>query len=380
MPLQPFVKVIAQMDIREKAWRISRQIPDHEEVDMSKLEYSDFALSDCKVVFLHLRTSVLFRELLMTARPLNVWSRSSRVDSIEKTQLSGEYDLLLEDELLADRIYDAVNCGKPQDVARTYLPVTMSSEYVVGANWRTWVSFMKALQENNCWVCNVYLRMLQDALGIENLNEYKYGSMLESVSFSEKDYAVPTGSKSSYGFTGMKFSTTFTHASHFARHMGNKFRTSIWDMVKRARQEHSEMTLMEPIEVITMMPTASYKAMLSHRSDWLADWNVWSGFVEAGTNDMTVHEFYEMLAPVGNYLADNLARINLTDPNILDARIAECPGLVLKRLQTEGQNYIVDRWIQMVDAGLIKENVANEHRSQYENNLRNAGRQSFITW
>lgn len=376
--IKPFVKLMDSCDLREKAWRISRSLDKNEEVDMRHLKKADFALNDCATFYLHFGSSVIFRELLMSVSPLSVWSRSSRVDPIAETALSAEYETSENLTYFEGTVREAAN-GGAQDVARLQLPLSMSSEYVVGTGFRTWISFLKALEFKCPKMFEIYGTMIMKALNITDLGDYNYGNMINSVSFSDKDYKVPAGTKNCYGFTGMKFKTTFTHASHFARHMHNKFRSTVWDLAAKF-DEHNFMNLLEPVEVITMMPTDSYEAMLSHRSDWLADYNVWAGFVEAGTADMTVQEYYEMLAPVGNYLADNMARIALTDPNILDARIAECPGLVYKRLETEGDNYIIRRWIEMVEAGLIKDNPNNEHRNNYETNLIAAGRGDFITW
>lgn len=383
MVLQPFAIKMDSVDVRQLAWRISRKLNPWDEIDMSQLEYADFALSDCKFVFLHIRSSILFRELLMSATPLSVWSRSSRVDRISDTAMSSEYaynDWAVRS--FKSKLYMAEKSGKPQDIARCEIPLTASSDYVVGANWRTWISFLKALEDHGSEIGAKYLKIIKGALSIKDLSSYKYGSMLESVSISEDDMKEGCKSMSMMGYTAMSFDTTFTHASHFARHMHNKFKSSVWDLASQKMDDHHEMNLLTKVRVLTLMPTPSYKKILSHRSDWLADHNVWSSFVSIGhgPEGLTPQQFQDSLEEVGNYSADNMARIALTDPNIPDPRMLECPALVHKRWCMEGDNYIIRQWIAMADAGLIKDNPDNEYRKQYEQNLINNGQADFIDW
>ena len=384
MPLQPFVKMLSKLDDREVAWRISRpQIKEEEVVDLLPLTSSDFAINDNCYVRLHIRSSIIFRELLMIVRPLDIWSQSSRVNPIAETMMSGEY----EGELLQDKFAEIVSqCSsdpRGQDVARLNLPLAAVGEYIVGTNWRTWICFLKALKRLSPKTFNVYGTLFMEALGVDDLDFFNYdrqGGMDHSLAMSEKDMIQPNGVKDAYGTTMMKCETTFTHASHLVRHQRNAFRSNIWNLIEEPLENHVSMNLLTPVTIITSMPTGSYRSILSHRSDWLASWNDWAGFVESGTAHMTDEEFWNFLEPAENYKSDNEARIELTDPNLPNPIIISNPDMVRQRIACEGSNYIAERWLNFVERGWIKDDPSNESRVQYEKNLRDVGRQSIITW
>src|SRR5260370_423495 len=117
-------RMILAMDVidpRRYGWRISRPwIQVYDPIDMDEIERIDLSLNSCKIMFIHFRSSIFFRELLTSIRPYFMWSRTSRVDKLEDTTLP--------DYLPRDQVKDAyallqtaVELTEHQDLARRYL-------------------------------------------------------------------------------------------------------------------------------------------------------------------------------------------------------------------------------------------------------------------
>ncbi|AUR83008.1 hypothetical protein NVP1031O_026 [Vibrio phage 1.031.O._10N.261.46.F8] len=367
--LESFVKLVSDTDDRESAWRMSRpNILPGEPVDVSAFSKADFGINDQRYVRLHFRSSVLFRELLMTVRGAQPWAQTSRVKPIIDTKLSGEYSGLTTTSEAEQSILQAASSGA-QDVARLDVPISASTEYYWGAPWRSVVCFIKTLERKCPSLFLIYGIEMMKCLDIQDLDFYMYdskGGMDTTVGFSEEDHDAPFDSITGFGTTITKFRTTFGHSSHFVRHAHNQYRSTIWDIATQPLSQHNVIDSHSSVDIITAMPKASLMTMLSHRSSFLADWNVWSNFVEASTRDYTTKEFFELIDDPISFLEDNMKRVEHMDPGLPDPWIVEDPSMVSRRIAKEGTNYIGRRYLDMINEGYITDNPENVHRKKYE--------------
>ncbi len=390
----PAAVLVSFQDNRLPAWSHSRpNIKDILIEDMTDIYTADFGISDQLYVTLSIRSSVLFREILMSFRGTNPWAQTSRVLPIAETKVSSEYagtSAYAESYDLIREAADRYANGVPQDQARLSVPVTASTSYFFGANWRTWVIICKVLEGLNTDLADRYAQMIWSELckvvnesyrqygaiapiQLYRLDSYKFdtkGLAIQGLRVTEDELAQDPSSMTHMGTTVAKFRTNIGMAAQFARHGHNQFRSNIWDYFTSPIEEHVEYNLLSPLTVITSMPSTSYKTMLSHRAEWLADWGLWSDFVESGTKHMTDEEFMALLDDPQNYLGDNLARIDLTDPNLPDPRIIQCKDMLTSRIEREGLNYISRRWLSLIqNHDYVIENEQNPLRLAYFENL-----------
>lgn len=382
------INLISITDNRRIAWYNSRPNikEDIETLDLSKVFSADFGIADQCHITLQLRTSVLFRELVSCLRGTTMWAQTSRINPIDKLQVSTEYQDTASYENSQLKIKEAINeleAGTPQDLARLKVPVTISTCYFLEAPLRTWIILLKILKGFNTKIADHYFyhiwRVIKSALDSTDkdnkkleFSDYKFDSKnlaLSSMRVTKEEMAEPLSYVKSYGTSIVKFNSNVGMAAQFARHQHNQFRSSIWDYFLQPEDEHYKINLLSPITIITAMPESSYKTILSHRAEWLADFNLWSSFVESGTSELSDEEFSKVLDDPNNYLGDNLERIKLTDPNYPDPRILEMPELIDWRIKAEGHNYIIDRWKRLADLGYIKDNPNNKYRIQYLDNF-----------
>lgn len=381
--------LVSIVDDRMMAWLNSRpniKTVDRKDPETAHNMVADFGINDQCRITMQMRTSVLFRELVASLRGTNMWAQTSRVNPIFETEVSSEYvdtQAHIDSELLILEANDDFKSGVPQDIARLKVPVTSSTCYLLGASLRTWVILCKILYQINTRISLMYLTIIwteiQAALISVNatdyeleLSNYKYdskGLALNSLSVDVDDIVADNYSTSAHGITVAKFTTTIGMAAQLARHQHNQFRSAIWNYFMTDENSHAEYDLRSPVTVVVAMPHASYMTMLSHRSEWLADWGLWSSFVEAGTKHMTDDEFMELLDDPMNYIGDNRQRIERTDPNLPDPRILECPDLLRERITREGNTYISQRWLSLSRNGYIKDNKDNQYLKEYLSNF-----------
>lgn len=373
----PVASVVSYVDDRISAWANSR--PNIKDLDLSEMAdtYSaDFGINSMAYATLQIQSSVLVRELLATFRGCNMWARTSRVLPIPETQISKEYlelaPQVYEESVAAVQVAAAdLESGVPQDIARLGLPLSASTCYYLATDLRTWVVICKVLANHAGEVGKFYSKLIWDQLSehtaeLKSLDDYKYdtkGIAIKSLEIDVEADFTPV-SMATAGNVVTSFRAKIGLAAQFARHKFNQYRSSIWSIARDDFQHHTRDMNTE-ILVTTTMPEASYKTMLSHRAEWLADWGLWSSFVQAGTKHMTTEQFWNLLDDPNNYLGDNMERIRRTDPNLPDPRIIESPTIVLERVRREGNTYIGKRWLELVDQNYITTNPENELRKMY---------------
>ena len=183
------------LSITKFAWQASRTKQDR--TPLEELLQMDFPLLDLSHWTFHLRVPVLLREILVTDREHLVWSRSTRVDSLDEWQLwSGieDHDELREHvqeiykRMQAERHSSGLVQG--QESWRQLLPMS----YMADFSWK--------ISTRNLFKCITYLKRLNKALysesdltaaGVDKLRLMLYNFICElsGILSSSRNLEVP---------------------------------------------------------------------------------------------------------------------------------------------------------------------------------------------
>ena len=129
--LDTYVKCLGKMDHRREAWKTSRPKFTEENLNFDRIEEMDLSLNSMCVYTFEIRSSIWFRDLLFSQRPIAPWAASTRSIPLSK------YTLCLSSEHAESRMgqdgveefFKLVNAGESRDKARALIPLTTSTTY-----------------------------------------------------------------------------------------------------------------------------------------------------------------------------------------------------------------------------------------------------------
>lgn len=319
--IDPEIELIDFKDIREQGWRISRPyLKPEDEVDMREITRIDLSLNTLAMYYFKITSSVYFRELVTSIRPIFVWAQTSRVNPLHKVGVSGEYRFTEYSESQIETACIQLENGVPQDIARLELPLTHSTTYVVGMDFRTIISFCKTLEKIRPDEYRVYGTKLLNLLGYkpEDLRSFTFKDLASTVVIDKDEKLLGSVSKSLGDLTVMKTKISFSLNAQLVRHTQNRIKSELWT----SEFDPTEKTLADLIDVVIYMPKSSYQGILSHRSCWLADWNLWSQLIGDEVTNLSDNQFKATLPCKSNckncpYAGDMEGRLNGKDPGIV---------------------------------------------------------------
>ena len=114
----------------------------------------------------------------------------------------------------------------------------------------------------------------------------------------------------------------------------------------------------------------AYNNLMSLRSHWFADWaGPWGRMVGDYISDMSAGEFWKFI-PNGNgkkdpYYRDMMSRVTGEEHNLPCPIMLEYPELVYRRVEQEGDNLVIERYVELVEQGYIVDNPYNVLRIKY---------------
>lgn len=264
MFIKPNIEKLDETDLRIKAWNISRpQLPDVD--DIGEIENIDLSLNELKTYYFDITSSVLFRELILSIRPISVWATTSRNIPLTDVKISDEYKsnkAISEFSILC--LQSALTSDKHQDIARMELPITSSTRYVIGINHRTLVAFLKTLKIHSEFLYNIYGVMLFQQANLINLKEYSYGDLSSSVVPSDTEVLADYGTSSFLDMSITKAPLAVSLVAQMVRHQRNTIKNSLWEIAKDPSL-HS-ITLGDEVDIIMYVPRSSYEGMVKHRT------------------------------------------------------------------------------------------------------------------
>ena len=369
------IKLIQVADSRKEAWQFSRPTFNHGDMDIADAVKMDIGFNSVCMLTFQIKSSMLFRDFIFTLRPLMCWAMSSRDVPFTKDNItiSDEFESWGQDGI--DEAIERVANGEHQNQARQSLPMTLSTQFTINLDFRSACGLIKSMKAIDDDLYECYGVLLEEAMkdvpGFEG-NQIK--SFEKSYLFS-KDEGFKKPVEKLGGMINGCYKMNYAMMAQFLRQSHARIKTGIWDNIRRIGYfDSAKFYQSDKLAVEFYIPDADYSRLMSVRSHWFADWatDMWGGMIGDYTKDMTTEEFFNFI-PCGNGKPDpfyyhTLKRVDRDDLNEPCPIALESPKLIAERFEAQGDNPVIQRYIEMAALGLINDNPDNELRKRYEQN------------
>lgn len=367
-------------DNREKAWIVSRPMFDHSDFDLDLYGSMDIGFNSLCTLTFEITSSIIFRDLLLTIRPIAAWARSSRATPFkrEHMEISAEFKGLASEDGI-DEAIARVEAGEPQDTARESLPMTMSTKFTVSMDFRTVCGLVKMLKEVDADLYNIYGKKFVTAIkDIPGFKKNRVPSFSDKYLPNTQELKRMSGLDLLHDFVSGAYIMKMAFMSQFIRNTHASIKSGLWLVCKKEGYMNlSSMMQGDRVPVYFYMNSGAYDGLMCMRSHWFADWSedMWGSMVGDYIEGMTVEEFWKWI-PSGDgkkdpYEHDMLHRIKCEDPNLPCPIALENPLLIHERVKLFGMNPVVAKYMELFIEGFVKDNPDNKLRKQYEFNKAN---------
>ena len=330
----PYVKCLSSIDDRIAAWNTSR--PNFQPGDLSfeEIERMDLSLNSMKVYTLEIRSSVLFRDLILSLRPIQCWAQSTRSAPLDRETLriSSEFSHMKSDDRKIDEMINRFEEGEPRDKVRGLLTTSVSTVYTLTIDHRVLMAFCKSLLLLNKNLFELYGAMLLESIdGFDAFNKSTVHPIHPFVTITNeerREYRAEEVGSMIFGFYNMKCAM----AAQFLRQHYSKIKIGYWDMIPNFFE--SSMSQSDTVDVAFYIDKASYERLMSMRSHWALDWStdMWGGLIGDFIKNMSTEEFWNFLPNGGGkrdpYWADVYNRVLRKDPGLPCPIMCEWPEMI----------------------------------------------------
>ena len=376
--LDTYVKLLGKMDQRRAAWKTSRPKFTEENLNFAKVEEMDLSLNSMLIYTFEMRSSVFFRDLIFSLRPIEGWALSTRSMPINRDTicLSSEFKDSGMGQDGIDQMFEKLKSGISRDHARDVLPLSVSSTYTFTMDYRVLISFCKNIEKLNHPLFLEYCYPMLNAAGIPVI-KYEASTVQDSLVYyliddGEKINGIQQTGNMMHGHYKMKMAL----ASQFLRQHYSKIKIGLWNIVYdyyNINLHQSDIT-----DIVFYIDIHSYRRLMAMRSHWVLDhsMDMWGSIVGDYIKDMTAEEFWNFTPAGGGktdpYWADCYNRVLLEDPGVPCPIMTEWPGAITERRKETPDSPVLDMYEKLFDEGFIKDNPENEHRIKYFNLLEEA--------
>lgn len=388
----PFVKVIKMFDCRKEAWNISRPYLNPGDIKLDDLEKMDLAVSAACVYEFHVQSSILFRDLLFSLRPITPpWARSNRTIPFNTDNLfaSSEYkevDSFIQYNM--DRVYDLLAKGHPQDFVKDHLPMGMQTEFTIAMDDRQLVVFLKTLKLANKSLYDIYGKLFLEAIGKDDSYVERRNSkpILDNLQLSFTDMKNINKPKQELGdYYYLVRSMSMSLMAQFIRIHYSNIHNSLWNFIQQPFWER--LLCSDDVTVAIYISKQAYDKILGVRSCWFAkmdheDKSSWSRIIGPDIESMSLPEFVKHLPCRGNCLKcgikkDMDERINCVEVNLPCPILLSCPELLKARIEKyTSVSRVIDKW-QLLN---IRKDETNKDYQRYVENLKKVDSSKSREW
>ena len=369
------VELIKVCDSRKEAWQFSRPTFNHGDMDVADAVKMDIGFNSVCMLTFQIKSSMLFRDFIFTLRPLMCWAMSSRDVPFTKENItiSDEFDGWGQDGI--NHAIERVARGEHQNQARQSLPMTLSTQFTINLDFRSACGLIKSMAEIDIDLYDTYGVLFEAAMkDIDGFNGNAIKSFEESYLYSHAE-GFKKDLQQIGGMVNGCYKMNYAMMAQFLRQSHARIKTGIWDDIRdEGYYSAAKHYQLDEISVEFYIPEPDYRRLMSVRSHWFADWapDMWGGMIGDYTKDMTTEEFFDFI-PCGNGKPDpfyyhTLKRVDRDDLNEPCPIALEKPSLIMDRYNEQGDNPVIQRYIEMAASGLINDNPDNELRKRYEQN------------
>jgi hypothetical protein len=373
--LSTYVKLLGKMDHRREAWKTSRPKFTEENLNFEKVEEMDLSLNSMLVYTFEMRSSVYFRDLIFSLRPLEGWALSTRSMPINRDTicLSSEFAASRLGQAGIDEMFSKLERGVSRDHSRDVLPLSVSSTYTFTMDYRVLISFCKNIEILNSRLWHQYCLHMLNAAGI-TVNKYRASTVRSSLEYYRINEAELIKGKQQMGnVIHGHYKMKMALASQFLRQHYSKIKIGLWNIVPE--YYYYDLRQHDIVDVVFYIDINSYHRLMAMRSHWVLDhsMDMWGTMVGDYIKNMTTKQFWNFTPAGGNktdpYWADCYNRVLLEDPGVPCPIMTEWPGAITERRKETPDSPVLDMYEKLFDEGFIKDNPDNEHRIKYFNLL-----------
>lgn len=324
------------------AWDLSRHV---DGTSVEEINRIDAPVNDIPSVVLNIRSTLIEREVFSSMRDHVMWARTSRVDDIMKFEI---------DEIFSEHneIYEMLRVQMAetdrQDEYRMFLPLVALTSYTIRISYRSLVKVKDYFGE---------LSRSDEALNVKLFGEAErtLKLVLNEIDFNEVEYKkiniFPGILNRGTGMIGDVFTLTitvpFALRAQIVRARLLSVTDSLFHVLIPALRFATQGTMME----VQVSGTRSvWKTLLSKRSCWLAQADLWAQIVMEVSE---AYEFNEEILPCSDgtcpYASDADLRLTDKDPG------APCPRYC----------ELNDIKVNIHQINKIRSQMHNEKRSEY---------------
>lgn len=400
------IELVDKKDNLMDAWRISRPHFDPNTFEREGLEKLDLPLTSFITYTFDITSSLLFRDLLCTLRPISIWAKSNRSVPItpENYSILSEYKNFNpkwhQDQM--NEVYTLVEEGKPQDYAKLKLPLSGETTYALSIDDRTLMNFINVLRLHSKDLYEVYGKKFLKAIGKEEnyVTDRVMVDIYDKLAISENEYAECG--------KGMARIGDFVHEVHkvrgnlMAQYLRSHYSTvknELFNLINNynlSDKELNELTCESHLVVGIYCHEDNYKKIVQNRSCYFAhfdkeDDNSWSYVIGDYVEKMTPQEFLNSLTCKGKcegctLYSDMLPKVNagkVVESNgkkfsgevnfVCPIFIARPDRVKIRKDIYNSDSRIFKKWEECYNAGLLPDNPDYELRKEFESNVMNYG-------
>lgn len=369
--LDPYVVCLGKMDHRRQAWKTSRPKFSEENLNFDKVAEMDLSLNSMLVYTFEMRSSVFFRDLIFSLRPLEGWALSTRSMPINRDTvcISSEFAETMTGQDGIDEMFLKLEKGVSRDHSRDVLPLTASSTYTFTMDYRVLISFCKNIYKLNHRLWLEYCVPMLIAADI-SMDEYHNCTVQDSLVYylideKERINGIHQTGNMIHGHYKMKMAL----ASQFLRQHYSKIKIGLWNIIYDYFD--SDLRQSDIIDIVFYIDVNSFRRLMAMRSHWVLDhsMDMWGTMVGDYIRNMTTEEFWNFTPAGGGktdpYWADCYNRVLLEDPGVPCPIMTEWPGAITERRKETPDSPVLDMYEKLFEEGFIKDNPDNPHRKEY---------------
>lgn len=356
----------------EDVWKISRpylheqDIPSEVEITKMNLPVNQF-----KRYTLYSKSSILFRDLLFTFRPITVWARSNRTIKFNEYNLKLAKDealvaggpLLVESQTRKlNKVINAVQAGEKQDYAKKKLPWFTETEFCIDIDQRQLVNIVYTFEEHE----PTFFELLYESLEsiIDNWNEI-YDNAIKvdlypkiALSKDELVYGEVHRIEGDMHFIKTKIKGNLQ--AQFIRQHSSTIKNGLWNLVNNKGKGDNAFKVYDgdcelDIDIAIYILSSQLKNLCSTRTCWFAqmdkeDNGSWSYVLKDYIKEMTTAQFMKQL-PCGGKCCnckiegDMIPRVKHTEVNPPCPILIENPFIIDQRLKEyKSDSEIMMKW------------------------------------
>lgn len=342
-------KIIATgvLDRTLEAWLLSKpnikyNSDEEAEAEINKLITANLPISGFKIYYLKITSSIYFRDLLFSFRPMMPWAQSFRNKPIEdeSVQISSEcstQDYYQTHIQKLNELKIRSKSGEALDVIKRYLPVTTLTSYSFFIDRRTLITIVKTLEDLSSELFSIYGKLLLEACSIsmEQYKSTKVFGILDKLlitqklelNSNERSKVIPILDSDIYFSVNFEFAT----AAQFLRQHFSKIRYLEFNRIKTFGYFNClNKFCTDRTQVSVLSDLVSFNRTISRRLCWFAnfdriDHDSWAVILDDFMTKIKDQKEFENLLPCKG-CSDNcdifeefkLRAKKLGDPNLKD--------------------------------------------------------------